>query len=226
MKAFVSKCGRVRMYCADNSSFHFLQKEADAIITDPPYGMKWKANQRFTGGTTRRGKGTRHKSIQGDNKPFDPAPWLAMKLPTVIFGANHCWDRLPSGTALVWQKKTEKGLGKFLSDGELAFLNRGHGVYIFPHLFCGSTRAIEAGRAASEGSLHPNQKPIALMEWVIQKAKVPEGGTVWDPYMGSGTTLIAALRSGRKAIGNEIDPAHFETAVKRVKAELRKGGPA
>ena len=47
--------------------------EADAFITDPPYGMEWEGNQRFSGGNTRRGKGTRHAQIIGDSEPFDPA---------------------------------------------------------------------------------------------------------------------------------------------------------
>jgi DNA modification methylase len=53
--------------------------------------------------------------------------------------------------------------------------------------------------------------------------KVPIGATVLDPYMGSGTTIIAAIRTGRKAIGIEKDPIHFKTAVDRIKRELAQG---
>ena len=59
-----------------------------------------------------------------------------------------------------------------------------------------------------------------LMQWCMEQARVPEGATVLDPYMGSGSTIIAAIRTGRKAIGIEKDPAHFKTAVERIKREL------
>ena len=61
------------------------------------------------------------------------------------------------------------------------------------------------------------------MEWCMDRAKVPQGATVLDPYMGSGTTGVACIRTGRKFIGVEIDPAHFETARKRLEAELAQG---
>jgi len=70
---------------------------------------------------------------------------------------------------------------------------------------------------------HPCQKPVPLMAWVMDKAKVPEGATVLDPYMGSGSTIIAAIRTGRRAIGIELDPTHYATAVARIKNELAQG---
>ena len=72
-------------------------------------------------------------------------------------------------------------------------------------------------------SIHPTQKPVVVMTWCMEQAKVPEGATVLDPYMGSGTTAIACIRTGRRFIGIEIDPVHFATAVKRVRAELAQG---
>ena len=73
------------------------------------------------------------------------------------------------------------------------------------------------------GTLHPTQKPVPLMAWCMDKAKVPEGATVLDPYMGSGSTIIAAIRTGRKAIGIEKDPEHFKNACERIKRELAQG---
>jgi site-specific DNA-methyltransferase (adenine-specific) len=57
----------------------------------------------------------------------------------------------------------------------------------------------------------------------MDKAKVPEGATVLDPYMGSGTTGIACIRTGRKFIGIEIDPGYFEIARRRLEKELAQG---
>jgi DNA modification methylase len=70
-----------------------------------------------------------------------------------------------------------------------------------------------------ETRCHPTQKPVAIMEWSMDAAKVMPGMTVLDPYMGSGTTGIACIRTGRKFIGIEKDPVHFATAVERIKRE-------
>ena len=61
------------------------------------------------------------------------------------------------------------------------------------------------------------------MSWCMEVMKLEEGATVLDPYMGSGTTGIACIRTGRNFIGIEKDPVHFETAVKRIRAELDQG---
>ena len=61
------------------------------------------------------------------------------------------------------------------------------------------------------------------MAWCMERAKVPEGATVLDPYMGSGTTGIACLRTGRNFIGIEKDPKHFATAVARLEREANQG---
>ena len=75
--------------------------------------------------------------------------------------------------------------------------------------------------AESEGKLHPTQKPLALMEWLI-KTYTNEGDTVLDPCMGSGTTAIAALNTKRKFIGFEKDDKYFEIAKKRIKDFIKQ----
>ena len=189
--------------------------KADAVVSDPPYGMGWEGNQRFSGGNTRRGLGTRHAPIHGDLDEFDPAPWLDFPA-VVLWGANHFWNRLPPAAALIWQKRNEHALGTFLSDAEIAFMNVGCGVYVCRKVFAGSSRAIDGDVGAYDGSLHPNQKPTMLMKWCMERAKVAPGATVLDPYAGSGTTLIAALETGRKAIGIEIDERWVEVAHRRL----------
>jgi DNA modification methylase len=57
----------------------------------------------------------------------------------------------------------------------------------------------------------------------MERAKVPTGATVLDPYMGSASTAIACIRTGRKFIGIEKDPKHFATAVERISRELEQG---
>jgi len=165
------------------------------------------------GGQTRRGLGTRHERIIGDDECFNPSMWL--QFPRVIlWGANHFWGSLPAGSALIWKKRRDGALGTFLSDAEIAYFNKGHGVYIFTNIFSGSTRAIDGGQDAYALSIHPNQKPVALMKWCIKKAECD--GIILDPFMGSGTTLRAAKDLGRKAIGIEIEEKYCEIAAKRM----------
>lgn len=68
--------------------------------------------------------------------------------------------------------------------------------------------------AETEGKLHPTQKPVALMEWLI-KTYTDEGDTVLDPCFGSGTTAVACYNTGRKFIGFEKDELYFQQAKKR-----------
>jgi DNA modification methylase len=67
------------------------------------------------------------------------------------------------------------------------------------------------------------QKPVVLMSWMMDQAKVLEGSTVLDPYMGSGSTGIACLRTGRRFVGIEKDPTHYATALERITNELAQG---
>ena len=201
--------------------------DVDAVISDPPYGMGWDTNSlRFGGGKSplivrKRGDGKDWGGgVTGDDAPFDPSPWLAVPA-VALFGMNHFAQRLPVGTTLVWIKKGEHLYGRFLSDAELAWVKGGHGVYVYTKQFPPSVRAVEHANAAETFTAHPTQKPIGLMRWVMERAKVPFGATVLDPYMGSGTTGVACIRTGRRFIGIEIDPTHYETACKRIDNELQ-----
>ena len=200
---------------------------ADAVISDPPYGMDWDADtMRFTGGRIKRGKNRASpvRSVHGDKTPFDPAPWLRFPR-VVLWGVNHFAARVPVGTTLVWIKRADHLFGSFLSDAELAWMKGGHGVYCFRKQFPPPIRAIESGGdPCNPVGVHPCQKPLGLMAWCMDRAKVAPGATVLDPYAGSGSTLIAALNTGRKAVGIEIDEAHCATAARRLREWHAKNG--
>lgn len=191
-----------------------------AVISDPPYGMKWDTNaKRFSGGNpalqAQRGQGRDWGApIVGDSDQFDPAPWSAFADAVVLFGANHFAARLPVGTTLVWVKRLDGGFGSFLSDAEVAWKKGGHGVYCWRDLsLMGETR----DRA------HPTQKPVPLMRWCIEQAKVPPGGVILDPYMGSGTTGVAAVEMRHPFIGIEMQAEYFDTACRRIEQAQRQG---
>lgn len=187
----------------------------DAVVTDPPYGMAWNTDsRRYTDGNTalRRGKGRNDwPEVRGDSRPFDPSPWLAFPK-VILWGANHYAARLPVGTTLVWIKKADHLFGTFLSDAEVAWMKGGHGIYCFRKQFPPPSRASEAGGRVA----HPNQKPVALMRWCIERLKLPPGATILDPYMGSGSTGVAALELGLNFIGIELDPTYCATARRRM----------
>jgi DNA modification methylase len=67
--------------------------------------------------------------------------------------------------------------------------------------------------------VHPTQKPIKLMEEIIDQFTKP-GDTVLDPFMGSGTTGVACVRTGRNFIGIEIDPDFYKIASERILSEF------
>lgn len=193
----------------------------DAIVSDPPYGMRWRVDStRFTGGRWAEagnpGRGrSDYRAVAGDDKPFDPRPWMAYRK-VVLFGANHFAARLPVGTTLVWLKKGDHLFGTFLSDAELAWMKGGHGVYCFRGNFGQMMRRKEAG--GDRLDVHPTQKPVALMRWCIERLKLKPGATILDPYMGTGTTGVAAKELGFNFVGIESDPAYHAIATRRLKA--------
>jgi len=219
----IEHIGLAALYLGDCKEIAPTLERPEAVITDPPYGMANDCDYtRFSGGTSKRGKATRHNAIHGDAHAADPS-WMADYPAAVIFGMNHFPQTLQPGSALIWDKRNVGAEGSFLSDAEIAWMKGGCGVYIFRHVFAGSGRAIDAGIDPYAKAIHPTQKPVALMRWCIERAKVPPGGTILDPYMGSGTTGVAAVEMRHPFIGIEIDPTYFDIACRRIEQAQRQG---
>ena len=179
----------------------------DAVVTDPPYGLGQRRD--YSSMSNAAVSGT-YRQIRGDDVPFDPAPFLYF--PTVVlFGANHYANKLPPSPAwVVWDKREGVTSNQF-SDCELAWTNQTGHARLFRHLWMGMIRASEK----DQPRLHPTQKPIVLMAWVVEQYTAL-GQAVLDPFMGSGTTGVACVQTGRKFIGIEIDPGYFDIAKKRI----------
>jgi site-specific DNA-methyltransferase (adenine-specific) len=180
----------------------------ELLVTDPPYGIDFDTDyRRFTTGFDIERKN--HPAVHGDAEPFDPRPFLGCGKKQVIWGANCFSDRLPRGSWLVWDKRFKNGTA-FLADAEAAWLSTGHGIYIYS--------VTQQGCLRPEPIDHPTQKPAAVMEWCIVKAN--QEGLILDPFMGSGSTLVAANNLGRRAIGIEIEEKYCEIAAKRLSQKV------
>lgn len=211
---FVDEESGITLYLGDCREILPQLSSIDLICSDPPYGMSNNADSsRFSGGNTRRGHGTKHEQIFGDDEDFDPSHLLDYPK-VILWGVNHYWNRLPKGGCLVWLKRNDPAFGTFLSDAELAYVSGIQGVYAFRCVFQGPVRALDAGFDAYQPSAHPNQKPVELMKWCLSFAK--DAKLLCDPYCGSGSTLVAAKEEGIKAIGIEVCEKHLETTAKRL----------
>jgi site-specific DNA-methyltransferase (adenine-specific) len=204
---------RATLFCGDCREILANIEPHDGVVTDPPYGINVNTNiNRFSGGKKnwRRGKASKRayngKAIAMDDADFDPRILLDLPGDKVIWGWNNFPDLLPKGACLVWLKKGDAQFGTFLSDAELAWMSKGHGVYCYPRTI-----------VAPYERVHPTQKPVRLMEWCIGKLN-PK--TVLDPFMGSGSTGVAAIRMGLRFTGIERDPDYFETACRRIEEAL------
>lgn len=185
---------------------------ADLLLTDPPYGIGMDAGMRGGGydGFGRRAPRVPRRYEGGwDDSPPDAdtmaAALRAAKL-HIVWGGNYLAGILPPAPKwLVWDKQQTM---PSYSDAELAWTTL-PGVSVKMFRYCG------AGLMAREKvRVHPTQKPVALMEWCIRIA--PDARLILDPFMGSGSTLVAAKNLGRRAIGIEIEERYCEIAAQRL----------
>lgn len=186
---------------------------ADVCVSDPPYGISYKSgpNSSASISTTKK---RFQREIAGDSEPFDPAPFL--RWPCAFTGAQHFHERLPAGAFHVWNKRGPyKPIDQ--ADGDLIWIaGTKKPLRIIDLVWRGLCRTTEH----SEPIEHPTQKPVALMSWMIDQ--MPSGAVV-DPFMGSGTTGVAAILSGRGFVGIELVPEYFDIACRRIEDAQRQG---
>jgi len=186
----------------------------DLLLTDPPYGI----------GESRNDNGSRGKLAQSKQYPIeswdDCCPqWFADSMPHaanhIIWGGNY-FDLPPQSKWLIWDK--ENGKTDF-ADCEMAWTDLGGATRMIQHQWHGMLRK------GNEERVHRTQKPLALMKWCLSFA--PAAKTILDPFMGSGTTLLAAKLEGRSATGIEISEKYCEIAANRLaQGVLDFGGDA
>lgn len=182
----------------------------DLICTDPPYGIGEAAGKN-------KSRGKLAVSVDYGYANWDDKP-IAMDLMRAIiasgkhaciFGGNY-YALPPSSCWLVWDKCN--GASDF-ADAELAWTNYGTAVRLYRHQWNGMLRK------GKEQRWHPTQKPKDVMTWAITKCP-GDPQIIFDPFMGSGTTLRAAKDLGRQAIGIELNERYCEIAAKRLSQEV------
>jgi site-specific DNA-methyltransferase (adenine-specific) len=206
--------GPAILYRADCRDVLPTLEKVDAVVTDPPYGIGFchsGYDVKGIGGGKYRTKFGKVR-ILGDDEPFDPRPILGYGTSAVFWGGNHYADKLPpSPNWLIWDKRCASGHSNNFADCEIAWASWKRPARVFRHHWDGMIKASERGIPR----VHPTQKPIALMAWCIDQLPDPNR-IILDPFMGSGTTGVAAIQLGRRFIGIEKDPAYFKMACKRI----------
>ena len=192
------------------------------IHADPSYGVAERTNRK----TNRRGAvpsktkrvGSYAKAhdwppLAGDDRPYDPAPILALRRPTVLWGANNYASRLPDVPGWMSWDKRDGTTSDDNGDVELAWTSFLTRTRRFPHAWRGLARASETGTP----HLGPTQKPVALSAWVFQEAKLERGALVFVPYLGTGPDLPAAVAMGFWVIACDVSELWCRVAVSRLR---------
>jgi site-specific DNA-methyltransferase (adenine-specific) len=193
-------------------------KSIDLVLTDPPYGIN-------AGGLLKKGYGKGHTGV-AKRTDFGINDWDTATPPIevfneimriskiqVIFGGQYFTDKLPPrGCWIIWDKKCEEKYQNYFADCELAWTSENKAPKIVYHLWHGM---IQQDMLNKETRFHPTQKPVEVMKFCIDKFS-EEGQTILDPFMGSGSTLLACKELKRNYIGIEISPEYCKIAQERL----------
>jgi len=207
----------------------------DIVLTDPPYGIEIVRGLGAIGGAKPFGRvrqpGGRaagvmgkvgvpgvveprlYHPVYGDDQPFDP-DWLMDLAPVlVLFGANHYASRLPDAPGwIVWDKGVSPE--STFSACELIWTNKGNHVRRYEWRWSGMIRQ-GARDIEMKDRIHPTQKPVGLISEILRDFTVPDD-RVLDPYLGSGTTMLAAELTGRICYGAEYDDGYVAVTLERM----------
>jgi len=204
--------GDAMLYRGDCAEVLPLIGKVEAIITDPPYGINENSRKVASRGKLAAAKD--YGDFDWDKEPPKRELIDAMRAMSdwqAFFGGNYF--ALPPTTCwLVWDKLN--GTNDF-ADCELAWTNWPKAVRRIQWRWYGMIRQ------GNEERFHPTQKPLEVMKWAIDLC--PKSDVVLDPFMGSGTTGVAAIQLGRKFIGIERDERYFEIACKRIEQAVAQG---
>lgn len=232
-----------RIYNADCTESMKLIPDGsvDLIVTDPPYEFKDTTGAGVFG--THRGKSaekkgrTYHAELTPISSGISDETLEQMcrvcKIPNIYlfcskdqvpqflnFGISHSLNF----DILAWHKPDPVPMcsNKYLSDTEYIIFLRGKGAKVYGSYDTKHKYFLHGKNTADKVAYgHPTPKPVSIVRTLIENSS-QEGDLVLDPYIGSGATAIAAMRSKRRFIGFEIDKGYYNTASKRIDAERRQ----
>jgi len=234
-KGEIWQLGRHKLLCGDSHNDLPILLEnikPDLLLTDPPYGIGivshdlstiggakpvtiggvvGKKNTKSIGGNYVVPAG-QYRSIHEDDKPFDPTEFLDIANNHILFGANYFCDKLPiSPCWLIWYKRKEEWSNKDITfaECELAWSDFDRPASVYNVVWMGLIKEGEHGKR-----LHPTQKPVKLFNQII-KDFTQENNIILDPFLGSGSTLIACEQTNRICYGMEIDEHYCSVIIKR-----------
>lgn len=200
----------VTLYLGDCREILPTLGKVEAVVTDQPYGTGW-----VKGG----GKNAGDYAAKGEKPAWDVWNTDWIKLAQADTYAAFCpssrlrdlLNEFGGGALRTYVKSNPRpALG-----GDAPSLEP---IVVYPKVRFGSTQHFVAYNGDNE--YHPTQKPLPLMAWLIEGVSA-RGETVLDPFMGSGSTGVAAVQLGRKFIGIELEPHYFDIACRRI-AEATK----
>ena len=217
----------IMLFCGDAQDINLHPESVDLILTDPPYGQQFRGQGRSTKTANVRGDGVRqgYRVARRVLANLDPA----LRPDAHVLMMCH-WESWPDfydsvaaryhvKNALIWHKN-RGGMGdlqrEYARDFEvILYATRGVGSVPRPLRGKRPGAVISGIPPVNDNRRHPVEKPVALMSTLIER-HCPPGGTVVDPFCGSGPTLIAARDCGRQAIGIEIDESYCRIVVERL----------
>lgn len=208
----------ITLYHGDCIELTDLWTCADVLVTDPPYGMAFKAGKRANGKSSEWTSRWTGVEIAGDEttEARDSALSAWGEKPALVFGT---WKKpAPPGVreVLVWDKVVSTGMGAL----DIPWRPSWESIYVLGKGFVGkrSHGVLPVSMPTRDPARkdHPTAKPLALMSQLVAKTT----GIVADPFAGSGSTLVAAKSLGRKVIGIELEEKYCEIIAKRCAQEV------
>jgi site-specific DNA-methyltransferase (adenine-specific)/modification methylase len=193
----------VTLYLGDCREILPTLGKVDAVVTDPPYGIGFAAQP------TKWQRRAGQQAEAWDDQAIADFPSLIDRAPhKLVWGGNY-YALPPSRGWLVWHKPDAP---PSMASLELCWTNLNRNAR---HI------SVSIGATNAERVGHPTQKPLAVMQWCIEQIP-PPATLILDPFMGSGTTGVAAVNLGRKFIGIEIEPKYFDIACRRISEALKQ----
>lgn len=219
----IYQLGRHRVMCGDSTdkgNVWLLMNgaKADMVFTDPPYGIdvvknspRMQENKGYVGVSVMAKKKQYMTVINDEDTTTAKAfyeTWKDQSINFIIWGGNYFTDFLPPSRGwVIWDKEND---GNTWADAELAWTNQDKSIRLYRWLWSGMRKK---GDRQTEERTHPTQKPVGLTAKIMEDWV--EGKTVVDPFLGSGSTLIACEQTDRTCCGMELDPKYVDVIRKR-----------